>query len=79
MNDTEKILHEITERGYEGITERELTAELQLKVYQVRKIIRRLFERGLIFRSLSQNKWKLVKHRTDSEEDYNKKMEWKSG
>ncbi len=79
MNNTEKILHEITERAYEGITEQELTAEFELKVYQVRKIIRRLFERGLIFRSLAQNKWKLVKHRTDSEEDSNKKMAWKSG
>ena len=76
---TEEVLKLITESGSDGIKENEIAVSLKIKTIQVRRIIRRLYGRKLIFRNLSVNTWKLVKFRTKEEVAYNKKMEFTAG
>lgn len=76
MSDRTKVLDAITESGSSGIKEREIAVNTNLKVYQVRRHLRTLFKSRLIFRSLAENKWKLAEFKTDTDEDYNTKMEW---
>ena len=79
MKYTKEILKLITESGSDGIKEDRLAVALKIKIHQVRRVIRRLYSRKLIFRNLSMNTWKIVKFRTAEEVDYNKKMEWSAG
>jgi len=74
----EKILELITKSESDGLRDSEIASELTMRIPEVRNALRRLYSGKLIFRSLTENKWKLVKYRTSTEEGSGG-MEWSAG
>ena len=72
----EKILELITESESDGLKDTEIASDLTMKIFEVRNVLRRLYKAKLVFRSLSENKWKLVKYRTQTEEGFTGKGGW---
>ncbi len=74
----EEVLELITESESVGLKEAEIASKLTMRIPEVRNALRRLYSGKLIFRSLTENKWKLVKYRTSTEEG-SSGMEWSAG
>jgi len=71
-----EILNLITKKAELGISEKEIGVELNIKIRDVRTGTRKFYNEKLIFRNLSNNRWKLTKYRTSQEQQSNDRMEW---
>jgi len=72
----EAVLNLITEMEDVGCKEKDIAQQLDYRLDEVKLILKRLYKEKLIFRNLSQNKWKLVKYRRDTDAQANSTMEW---
>ncbi len=72
----EAVLNLITEMADDGCKDKDIAEQLDYRLDEVKLIIKKLYKDKFIFRNLSQNKWKLVKYRRDTDSQANSTMEW---
>lgn len=76
---SEVVLQLIEKSGSAGLTEKELQTQTGKPRTVIRKILIRMRVKGLVYWSLSENKWRLVRYQREDEKEYNKRMEWSAG